>query len=72
MGALAQAATGSAGARADDEICEAIVSKFEMQPAVSFAEIAKTAWNAGRIRLATKVSKGRNTALVRLLMLAHF
>jgi len=55
VGALAQAATGSAGARIDDEICDAIVKKFEMQPAVSFAEIAKTAWNAGRIRLATKV-----------------
>jgi hypothetical protein len=56
VGALAQGATGSSGARADDELCDAIVKKFEMQPAVSYADIAKTAWNAGRIRLATKVS----------------
>lgn len=55
LGVLAQGATGSSGARADDEICDAIVKKFEMQPAVSYADIAKTAWNAGRIRLATKV-----------------
>lgn len=39
----------------DDETCQAIVEKFEMQPAVSFAEIAKTAWDAGRSRLATKL-----------------
>lgn len=45
-----------AGAAADDEICEAIVSKFEKQPAVSYGEIASTAWKAGRVRLATKVS----------------
>jgi hypothetical protein len=56
VGALAQGATSTSGARADDEICDAIVKKFEMQPAVSYADIAKTAWNAGRIRLATKVS----------------
>lgn len=55
VGALAHAATGGAGARQDDEICAAIVKKFEMQPAASFAEIAKTAWNAGRVRLATKL-----------------
>lgn len=57
VGALAQGATGNSGAKADDEICDAIVKKFEMQPAVSYADIAKTAWNAGRIHLATKVSK---------------
>lgn len=55
VGALAHAATGGAGARQDDEICAAIVKKFEMQPAASFAEIVKTAWNAGRVRLATKL-----------------
>lgn len=42
-------------AQADDDICRAIVAKFESQPAVSYAEIARTAWNQGRTRLATKV-----------------
>lgn len=65
VGALAQGATGSSGARADDELCDAIVKKFEMQPAVSYADIAKTAWNAGRTRLATKVSIVQKTEEVR-------
>lgn len=51
-GALASGASATA---ADDETCRAIVKKFEMQPAVSYAEIARTAWNAGRTRLATKL-----------------
>lgn len=51
-GALAQGASANA---ADDETCRAIVSKFEMQPSVSYAEIARTAWNSGRPRLATKL-----------------
>lgn len=50
-------ANGSSSSRIDDEICDAIVRNFEMQPAVSFADIAKTAWNAGRTRLATKVGQ---------------
>lgn len=52
VAALAHAASAR---QDDDEICDAIVKKFEMQPAASFAEIAKTAWNAGRTRLATKL-----------------
>lgn len=50
--ALAQGASANA---ADDETCRAIVAKFEMQPSVSYAEIARTAWNSGRPRLATKL-----------------
>jgi hypothetical protein len=48
IGALTSAANS-----ADDETCKAIVAKFEMQPSVSYADIARTAWNAGRTRLAT-------------------
>ncbi|PWN40711.1 hypothetical protein IE81DRAFT_325313 [Ceraceosorus guamensis] len=39
----------------DDVVCKAIVEKFESQPAVSYAEIAQTAWDQGRTRLATKL-----------------
>jgi len=41
----------------DDEICRVIVEKFEGLGGVdvSYAEIAKKAWEAGRTGLATKV-----------------
>lgn len=56
VGALAQGmGTNSAAARADDETCRAIVAKLELQPSVSFADIARSAWSAGRTQLATKL-----------------
>ena len=41
----------------DDEVCRVIVEKFEALGGVdvSYAEIAKKAWEAGRTGLATKV-----------------
>lgn len=41
----------------DDEVCKAIVEKFEQLGGgdVSYAEIAKKAWEVGRGGLATKV-----------------
>lgn len=48
--------TSSSNVEAEDQICRAIVEKFEKQPAASYSEIARVAWKAGRIRLATKVS----------------
>lgn len=46
-----------ADASADDEVCQLIVDKFRKLggPEVSFADIAKRAWEAGRTGLATKV-----------------
>ncbi|KAK8870008.1 hypothetical protein IAR55_000578 [Kwoniella newhampshirensis] len=43
------------GAGDDEAICQAIVDKFEREgeKGVSYAEIAKKAWEAGRTRLAT-------------------
>ena len=42
----------------DEEICAAIVKKFEKEgeKGVSYADIAKKAWEAGRTKLATMVS----------------
>jgi hypothetical protein len=42
----------------DEAICSAIVKKFEKEGkrGVSYADIAKKAWEAGRSRLATMVS----------------
>jgi hypothetical protein len=42
----------------DEEICDAIVRKFEKEGerSVSYADIAKKAWEAGRTKLATMVS----------------
>lgn len=42
----------------DDEICKVIVEKFEKlgEGGVSYADIAKRAWEVGRAGLATKVS----------------
>ncbi|KZO95381.1 vacuolar protein sorting-associated protein 16 [Calocera viscosa TUFC12733] len=37
----------------DDEICKTIVSKFRGQYGVSYADIARRAWQLGRTRLAT-------------------
>lgn len=47
-----------AGAQEDEVLCRAIVGKFEKEgeKGVSYAEIAKRAWEAGRVRLATMVS----------------
>jgi len=41
----------------DEEICETIVNKFEKEgeKGVSYADIAKKAWEAGRTKLATMV-----------------
>jgi len=41
----------------DEAICKAIVAKFQSdgEKRVSYAEIARTAWEVGRIRLATMV-----------------
>jgi len=45
-------------AQDDEAICRAIVQKFEKEGerGVSYAEIAKGAWEAGRTKLATMVS----------------
>jgi hypothetical protein len=45
-------------AESDAALCDAIVDKFESEgeKGVSYAEIAKKAWEAGRVRLATMVS----------------
>jgi len=42
----------------DEEVSRVIVEKFEKLggPSVSYAEIAKKAWEIGRTRLATMVS----------------
>lgn len=42
----------------DEGLCRVIVDKFEKEGdrGVSYAEIAKKAWEAGRVRLATMVS----------------
>jgi len=42
----------------DDEVCKMIVDKFEQLggEGVSYADIAKRAWEVGRAGLATKVS----------------
>ncbi len=44
----------------DEEVCQLIVAKFEAlgpesSQGVSYSEIAKKAWSAGRTRLATMV-----------------
>lgn len=46
-------------AESDAALCDAIVEKFESEgeKGVSYAEIAKKAWEAGRVRLATMVSR---------------
>jgi len=46
------------GAEEDEDICSAIVKKFETEgeKGVSYADIAKKAWEAGRTKLATMVS----------------
>lgn len=51
------AAAGDAGLDADDAVCRSIVAKFESlgRGEVSYAEIAKRAWEVGRAVLATKV-----------------
>lgn len=45
------------GVEDDEVICRAIVSKFEVEgeKRVSYADIARKAWEVGRIRLATMV-----------------
>jgi hypothetical protein len=49
-----------ARAEEDDVICRAIVGKFqkEGENGVSYAEIAKKAWESGRVHLATMVNYG--------------
>jgi hypothetical protein len=43
----------------DDEVCKSIVEKFSKLGggSVSYADIAKKAWEVGRLDLATKVLK---------------
>ncbi|CAD6927629.1 unnamed protein product, partial [Tilletia caries] len=58
-GGRTAAAVAGAADRADEEVTEAIVRKFEGMlgegVSVSYAEIARVAWGMGRIRLATKL-----------------
>jgi len=51
------ATSPDAEAGGDDEVCKLIVDKFKELGGgdVSYAEIAKRAWEAGRVGLATKV-----------------
>lgn len=53
----AKPAAADAGRDADDVVCRSIVEKFESlgRGEVSYAEIAKRAWEVGRAALATKV-----------------
>jgi len=45
----------------DDEVCQSIVEKFSKlgRGSVSYADIAKKAWEVGRLDLATKVPRPR-------------
>lgn len=55
----------------DEEVCKLIVDKFQQLGGtdVSYAEIAKRAWEVGRAGLATKVSLlfGQFTLIIRLI-----
>jgi hypothetical protein len=44
-------------------LCRAIVQKFKIEGegTVSYAEIARKAWEAGRVRLATMVSQSQDS-----------
>jgi hypothetical protein len=54
--AAAQSMGGESTGSQDDELRRIIVAKFEKEGmAVSYADIAKRAWQVGRTRLATKV-----------------
>lgn len=55
----ASAKIGRAGGADDEVVCHAIVAKFEKEgeKGVSYAEIAKKAWEAGRVKLATMVCR---------------
>lgn len=54
--AAAQSVGGDSTASQDDDLRRIIVKKFEKEGmAVSYADIAKRAWQVGRTRLATKV-----------------
>ncbi|KAF6745417.1 vacuolar assembling/sorting protein VPS16 [Ephemerocybe angulata] len=57
-----RAASSGADASGDDEVCSAIVEKFEQLGGadVSYAEIAKKAWEVGRGGLATKLLDHEN------------
>jgi hypothetical protein len=55
--AAAQSIGGESTSSQDDELRRIIVTKFEKEGmAVSYADIAKRAWQVGRTRLATKVN----------------
>lgn len=59
---------------ADDEVCRVIVEKFQELGGVdvSYADIARKAWEVGRVGLATKVRSGLPTFLVEASFLRHF
>lgn len=40
----------------EDQVSESIIKKFAQQPSANYSSVAKVAFKAGRIRLATKVS----------------
>ena len=63
----AKPAATDAGGDADDAVCRGIVEKFESlgRGEVSYAEIAKRAWEVGRGALATKVSGFRRAWVAR-------
>lgn len=63
----------SAELSADDEVCRVIVEKFEELGGVevSYAEIAKKAWDVGRGGLATKVRHSRYREKGRYLLLSN-
>lgn len=54
---IARAKSDPRDGDSNTQLCEAIVDKFEQEgeKGVSYAEIAKKAWEAGRVRLATMV-----------------
>lgn len=54
----------------DDEVCKLIVDKFQQLGGteVSYADIAKRAWEVGRSGLATKVCENSSSTAGRLLM----
>ncbi len=67
------AADSNADQATDDQLCNLIVEKLRDHPTVSFAEIARDAWAAGRVRLGTKllVHEPRAVDQVPLLLSMH-
>lgn len=68
--ATAKISRGDGEGDDDEVVCRAIVDKFEKEgeKGVSYADIAKKAWEAGRSRLATMVSTLRAAGMHMVLM----